>query len=562
MTPESGTTISYTENTLILEDESVRGLIPGDKIRFVRTGCNGIWYSDTTEVLSVNENVATIKRFSDNVVNTTASEFVIRKFPNEPRETFLKLNFYKSALLYNERESEDCSEIKELVSGNYEYYNKTKKRCTDDVILYEDCFLYEASGVDSNNRYVFTFDSNLLNQKITLKVQYENNLGNSGTGWHREGDFICLDNCIIPVGEDGRNRTDEALWIGSRAVFDVLSGNNIPIYVCHEDERFYYTDGGEMMWRDNVELFVEESDIKINAFIPQQFDRNLNQKQELEEKLFVEKNKIIDYEKQIFYPVFENNNDLKDIQSITYKLHFRERGEIIDEKYVLSEEWKIKDGERWNNTSKYDADLLKYLGFNEDDIYYQKKKVGMSFIRMSLYDNKDRKTQNLLGYSTIFMNPATFYKRYITKRGENPDINPMDDENEPRIEAAFTCTNKYNMDASSEGFYFYLFPSILDTQEIEHGYSVIYMKVEFNNAKYGKTVPFVVPDKNTDEPRDSYVTVDSNDSEYVDMPALFEDMYLKIYLKFDNASNRYVWRFADCNDFEIIINLFEPRVNG
>ena len=557
----SGFTISLDADSAITLSD-IEGVIPGDKIRFVRTGCSGrILYSDSTEVLSVSGTTVTVKRFSDNVIKANIDVLETKIKPNSSVQTFLKFNVFDSEHLY--RENDICEEIKEFVSNNYEYYNKTKKRCPDDLVLYNERFLYQATGVDESNRYTF-FDT-YINNWFTLKLLYDNNLGSGGTGWHREGNYICLDRCIVPVNVDGRNKTNEILWTGSQNIFNKLSGNTTPLYICHEDERFYRRSSGDTLaWQTNVEIFIVKDSIDISTYIPQNFDINLNQKQNIENKLFIKKNDIIDYEKQIFYPVFEENDKLKDIQKITYNLHFRERGETTESGYVLSDEWKIKEDGFWNDTPNGKADLLKYLGFDADDIYYQKKKVGMSFIRLSLYDSKDRRTQSLLGYSTIFIDSATFYKRYVAKRLANTDAenyNPMDDEEEPRIEASFSCTNKYNTDASSEGFYFYLFPSVLENKDPNDGCTYIYMKVEFNNAKYGKTVPFVVPDKDTGQPKVSY---ESTNKDYIDMSALFEDMYMKIRLDFDESedSNRYVWRFVDFNSSEIIINLFEPRVNG
>ena len=202
---------------------------------------------------------------------------------------------------------------------------------------------------------------------------------------------------------------------------------------------------------------------------------------------------------------------------------------------------------------------MVYAGFDDDDIYYQKKKVGMSFLRLSLYNTKDRLTQSLLGYSTMFLDSAMLYKKYVQKKN-NPDIVPpiVQDTNEPRLSLTFSCESKYKSEQSSEGFYLYLFPSLLESQEKENGYSIVYMKVEFNNAKYGKTVPFIMPSGGT--PPEDYVNQQRG---YVDMNALFNDMYIKIGIKHDDDNNRYIWRFMDAvQTTDIVIKLFEPKVNN
>ena len=64
-------------------------------------------------------------------------------------------------------------------------------------------------------------------------------------------------------------------------------------------------------------------------------------------------------------------------------------------------------------------------------------------------------------------------------------------------------------------------------------------------------------------PKNNYVIEDSANTEnsYIDMNSLFSDMYIEIKIKFDEDSKRYVWRFNDKNSSNIVINLFEPKVN-
>ena len=92
--PESESILPYSGDTITITGDYVKGLLPGDKLRFVRTGCNGTWYFGTTEVIDVDGTTAVVKRFKDNVVKAAISEFGTRKTPNDNAETFLKFDFY------------------------------------------------------------------------------------------------------------------------------------------------------------------------------------------------------------------------------------------------------------------------------------------------------------------------------------------------------------------------------------------------------------------------------------------------------------------------------------
>lgn len=151
------------------------------------------------------------------------------------------------------------------------------------------------------------------------------------------------------------------------------------------------------------------------------------------------------------------------------------------------------------------------------------------------YDSMNPGNQNLLYYSTIFVDAGKLFGKYIKYIEDTPyrsvvyetdeasetetinvdksktnlvgikvdrepykDLLKDDNDNyftttdqveELRLSCRFTVQDKYQSNASSDGFYLYLW------KDNESGVipSDIYMKVEFNHAGYGRTIPFMMP---------------------------------------------------------------------
>jgi hypothetical protein len=319
-----------------------------------------------------------------------------------------------------------------------------------------------------------------------------------------------------------------------------------------------------------------------------------------------EKNPIIDYEKQCFSPAIFNKDEKKNnIDEITFNLHFRKRkselvrdefGEILGIKYG---EWQTNDDLFWNNytvnegsytlskvyenLTPEDADLIGYLGFDDDDVYYQKKKLENSFLRLSFFDTTDRRTQKLLFTSTMFVDVGRLYSYYVENvkfgvekdgHGEFPDEYVYTETARKRLSMSFSCRNKYDSEKSSEGFYIYLFPDILQDERLRLSEGTdmmrIYMKAEFNHAKYGYTIPLTCQ-RNGDfveaiSPEDSDFKVnyskESSGKTYTDMDALFNDMYIPVKLK--KINGEYLWQpngYDSIENGKMIINLYEPKIN-
>ena len=255
-------------------------------------------------------------------------------------------------------------------------------------------------------------------------------------------------------------------------------------------------------------------------------------------------NKIVEMEKDVYHPVIwdsEKDKFKDEVYKIRFNLHFREH---------RGDDWLAEADTYWNGVNsenpdnlgfingyfttdkdgkeEYQSDLLTYLNFTDKDVRYQKNKLKKSFLRVMFFDSMNPTNQNMLAYYTIFMDSGSYfskYARYIetegykriskdpddtgtyivkenltgikvdrepTKTSKRKDIDSntdMDDVESVRLSSQLVVEDKYMSDASSEGFYLYLWKdNFLGTVPQD-----IYMKVEFNHAGYGRTIPFMMP---------------------------------------------------------------------
>ena len=534
---------------------------------------------------------------------------------------------------------------------NTDYYETEdsypKRRCVGDVVLFNGlAYLIEDSGISSDNKYIFSSDpSKSLNSHNVVLNYYNDDTFKNET----------LDNGIVLLTNDGVEDRYKVIFF-----YDTTNGNDLQVYdsrhlkcayiathypsmfVTTPDERFLiYDENSGITFTKSIDgtdtsyIYKEMGHYRFSIPLADMFATDI-MKQESYDIDFITKteekniNPILDYEKKAFEPVFYTGNNFNDIddskfvsiKEVEFNLHFRERK---PDKNGTSK-WVTDDTLGWNNynivsastgglfakldykksgMTDNDADLLYYLDFTDADVYYQRNKLKKSFIRLSFYDSKDRNTQALQFYSTIFLDSGKMYTKYVTARAKYPDLpsgeyilDVDDPEDEPttyiqaeyipdkgnlRECSRFSAKSKYDMTACSEGFYLYLYPSLLEGTQV----SKLYMKVEFNHAKYGRIVPFVMPVtvKNSagqvfplsavsESFPINYMNGNTDaDAEFdsVDFPKLMNDMYVELGIKYDYLNNRYVWfvprkRITSIDGGEeegkLVFNLFEPRVNG
>lgn len=346
-------------------------------------------------------------------------------------------------------------------------------------------------------------------------------------------------------------------------------------------------------------------------------------------------NPSIDMEKDIYYPItIDDNDNITEVDEIIFDLHFRTR--TIDDWKVVSDNnitFKDKDGNEvgavkcnynildyydWSsgNTSelipqihdeyiskfkKYQpSDLLYFLGFTDDDIFYQKNKVGKSFLRLSFYNGNNPNTSDLLYTSTVFMNEGSLYKKFldysqgggkymsvkevenVDKRIKNSIISVSYDTYEKydngdgvvnckftcdeskRLSSRFTIKNMFECAESSEGFYLYLFKNF--SQGLRE--QTIYMRVQFNHAGVGKTINFTQPFKEDENEIKSMLEFPTD----IDilksgctLNKLYENLFIEIKVKYDFDLRKFVyylpsWLVDKDNLNQMHFNLYELKI--
>ena len=119
-----------------------------------------------------------------------------------------------------------------------------------------------------------------------------------------------------------------------------------------------------------------------------------------------------------------------------------------------------------------------------------------------------------------------------------------------RVDTKMVLTNEYDRTKSSEGFNIYLFSEDKNLN-LENGEKTIYMKVEFNHAGNGKTIPLIMWPKDEDG---KYIalTIDN----------FIENLYIPIKLTYIDGKYVYYIPNAINNDNgNIDLVLFEPKLD-
>ena len=299
---------------------------------------------------------------------------------------------------------------------------------------------------------------------------------------------------------------------------------------------------------------------------------------------------VIDMERFKYIPVIVSSTGYTRAKSIVFDFHFRNRSEVgkvysslaeggsyplYDDGWYISED---SGSTAWWNGMNYSghsfdsdkftefynergrtSDLIGYLGFDDEDVYYRKSKLSMSFIRISFYTSKDPIEQKLLYYSTSFLDATSLNGKFIKqslykygKYGENeatPVVFFPDDSVSARTDTEICIKSEMNNMVSSEGFNLYLFGDDAEMTDEGKPYRTIYMKVEFNHAGNGKTIPMIMwPKDKNGKFRD--VTADT----------FLNDLYIPVQVGYLDDKFVYSLPTVENDGGNIRLVLFEPKL--
>lgn len=390
---------------------------------------------------------------------------------------------------------------------------------------------------------------------------------------------------------------------------------------------------------------IMQDDLVNNLFFEKEKKKAINPIIDMEKNIyspkFIDNKNVSDDDKNKY---FGSDTDFSPIEEIRVNLHFRTRNLIswkVNEAFNnaatsgVSDNWFVTDFHPYKDILDSDinddeknqklmesSDLLGLMFFTNEDVFYQKKKISNSFLRFSFYDSIDSQTQNLLATSTIFMNGHKLYKtfidnsrkymgeyvevvgqdidsvkifnkiavdtEYLGSKKDNENTNTIENntytnvilDDKHRIGSEFIISNKYETETSSEGFYIYMFKEYSENLHPKP----IYMKVEFNHAGIGRTIPFIVPMKweeagNNKVPTRTLTLIDGTSDDDKDLTELkkgikLEDVYAQSYIPlyavydFKNKEYGYVFdeRYVTIKKNETdehekaVLNLFELKV--
>lgn len=381
---------------------------------------------------------------------------------------------------------------------------------------------------------------------------------------------------------------------------------------------------------ESIQIYKQSQYININIPNSNRQANNLLQQNLLENEFYnIEKEKaitpIVDMERDVYYPAFKTDKNesgftiFNPVHTIVFNLHFRSRNDVW-KVYELNSNttdsgitnWFVTDAKQYadlikeNDTKSIDklqrsSDLMGYLYFTNNDVFYRKNKIAKSFLRISFYDSPFPQKQTLMNTSTIFFDEGELYMKYIahqkdekqnyveiTSDLEHPkDIpfktNSMGVYREPidsddkftfdadyRLDSRLTIQNKYKSDKSSEGFYAYIFREYSSELHPQN----IYMKVEFNHAGIGKTIPMVLPMKWENGSPTGLLKLSEEDDlktikEGMPLDRLYQEMYIPFECKYDRLNRKYVYypkegtfdpNWTPISDGTLEFNLFELKI--
>lgn len=533
--------ILYDGELINIKTTHPHGFRSGDFINFKRTNVDSKEvFRERVFIDVIDKTTFTVEKFEDLVLSVRSCEKVDIYSP-------LTKGYLKAIKI-------DLSEQSNIITNRLtvpnnafpnEVNNSTKRRCKGDLVNFNNIYLLRASNVEGN-KYV-EYDETNYNTLETIYFKYRNTT-------------ISMD-ILVPLTYGGYDNQYTLYWFYE-------DDKNANIILTHygegvffsKDVRFLKKEDGVVNFRKDFSgntdsyIYFLKNVLDVDFSVNENFNTNLL-KNDYYKDFYVENvineniNEIVDMEKQIFIPRLYDSETKKTIDGvlneINIKLKVRERNEENGgwNSTLLEDSW-YGDGKGDNGGDRMTS--ITDIGFDKDDIKYQKTSLKKSFIRLSFYDTPHRGNQKLLYYSTVFLDANKIFNDYFSK-GKISDLE-------------FVIKNSFDYSACSEGYYLYLFPK-LAKKDIP---TTIYMKVEFNHAKYGKTITFVLP--SDDDYKDGYTNSETIGTKGIEK--LFNDLYIKVNIMYDSNTNSYVWYIPDLeknkinynNNKTITMTLYEPIV--
>lgn len=523
--------VSYADNLININTSHPHGLRNGDFINFKRVDVNNNnLFDERFFVNVVDKSNFTIEKFEQNTLSASTCEKVLVYTPliNDEIEA-IKIDLISPSKIFTNRIAVSNSAIPNEINI------PTKRRCKGDLVNFNNIFLLKATNVEGN-KYI-EYDNTYYNTLETVYFKYRST--------------VISMNVLIPLTYNGYDNQNILYWFYEKNdewnINYLLEHYKEGTFFC-EDTRFVKENGGLADFRKDFSgntdsyIYYLKNVLDVDFNIKEKFNVSFL-KNDYYKDFYVENvineniNEIVDMEKQIFIPKLEGYGSNSVVNEIKINLKIRERNHGWNST-LLEDTWY---GDKDNRMT-----TITDIGFDDSDIKYQKSSLKKSFIRLSFYDTPHRGNQKLLYYSTVFLDSNKIFNDYYS--------------NDKKSDLEFIIKNSFDYNACSEGYYLYLFPKLAkkDTP------TTIYMKVEFNHAKYGKTITFVLP--SDDNYKNGYTNSNSQGTEGIEK--LFNDLYVKVNIMYDSANNKYVWYIPDIkkskiNDYDnkrITMTLYEPIV--
>ena len=523
--------ISYVDNLININTSHPHGLRNGDFINFKRVDVNNNnLFDERFFVNVVDKSNFTIEKFEQNTLSASTCEKVLVYTPliNDEIEA-IKIDLISPSKIFTNRIAVSNSAIPNEINI------PTKRRCKGDLVNFNNIFLLKATNVEGN-KYI-EYDNTYYNTLETVYFKYRST--------------VISMNVLIPLTYNGYDNQNTLYWFYEKNdewnINYLLEHYKDGIFFC-EDTRFVKENDGLVDVRKDFSgntdsyIYYLKNVLDVDFNIKENFNVSLL-KNDYYKDFYVENvineniNEIVDMEKQIFIPKLEKYDSNSMVNEIKINLKIRERNHGWNST-LLEDTWY---GDKDNSMT-----TITGIGFDISDIKYQKSSLKKSFIRLSFYDTPHRGNQKLLYYSTVFLDINKIFNDFYS----NDKISDLE----------FIIKNSFDYNACSEGYYLYLFPK-LAKKDIP---TTIYMKVEFNHAKYGKTITFVLP--SDDDYKNGYTNINSQGTEGIEK--LFNDLYIKVNIMYDSKNNKYIWYIPDnkkskINDYDnkrITMTLYEPIV--